>query len=450
MLVRDVSPPDMWTRGRSFFASLQQRPYLRAVLNNTGWLMLDRLLRALLGVFVGAWVARYLGPGLYGELAYAVAFLAVFHTVANLSLDGILVRELAQHPDQARSYIGTVFRLRFAAGMLAWVGACLLICLVRPEDDRAFAMVAMVGGGLVFQSVDVIDLWFQSRLKSSFSVCAKAAGYCSASVLKVVLILTQAPLWTFALALSLDLALAALALIWCYRLLPADGVWRWDGRIAKALLREAAPYLGASLAVTAYLRLDQLILRQIAGELALGMYSAILPFSQVWQMIPVAICSSLLPRLATLRLNDPGMYRHRLQQVFALMLWGGAGVALLTALSAEWIVRLLLGRGYAGAESILQIHAWSNVFVFAGLAQSLALIADRSAMLGLWKSALGLVACVGANLVLVPRFGAHGAAMAAVFSQGVSAVFSNAWLAPDAFKMQIKALWPFCRQQFRE
>ena len=78
-------------------ASLRQRlagrVNLHAVIHNSGWLMFDKLVRMLLGLVVGAWVARYLGPESFGELAYVLAYVAFFQAIANLGIDGIIVRE---------------------------------------------------------------------------------------------------------------------------------------------------------------------------------------------------------------------------------------------------------------------------------------------------------------------------------------------------------------------
>jgi PST family polysaccharide transporter len=60
---------------------------LLAAINNSGWLMFDKLIRLLLGLLVSAWVARYLGPAQYGELAYVLAYLAFFQAVAVLGMD---------------------------------------------------------------------------------------------------------------------------------------------------------------------------------------------------------------------------------------------------------------------------------------------------------------------------------------------------------------------------
>ena len=60
----------------------------RHIIHNAGWLLIDRVLRLVLGVAVGIWIARYLGPARYGVLNYAVAFAGAFGTLATLGLGG--------------------------------------------------------------------------------------------------------------------------------------------------------------------------------------------------------------------------------------------------------------------------------------------------------------------------------------------------------------------------
>ena len=61
---------------------------------NTSWLFAEKVLRVVIGLFIGVWVARYLGPEKYGLLSYAQSFVGLFTAIATLGLDGIVVREL--------------------------------------------------------------------------------------------------------------------------------------------------------------------------------------------------------------------------------------------------------------------------------------------------------------------------------------------------------------------
>ncbi len=64
----------------------------RHIVHNAGWLLVDRVLRLALGVVVGIWIARYLGPARFGLLNYAVAFAGAFGALATLGLDAVVVR----------------------------------------------------------------------------------------------------------------------------------------------------------------------------------------------------------------------------------------------------------------------------------------------------------------------------------------------------------------------
>ncbi|EMO30275.1 polysaccharide biosynthesis domain protein [Leptospira interrogans serovar Bataviae str. HAI135] len=47
-----------------------------------------------MGMFLGVWIARYLGPDSYGKLNYVIAYIALIGSFTNLGLDGVVVREL--------------------------------------------------------------------------------------------------------------------------------------------------------------------------------------------------------------------------------------------------------------------------------------------------------------------------------------------------------------------
>ena len=79
---------------------------------NTSWLLGERVIRMTISLFVGIYVARYLGPERYGLLSYALSFVWLFSSLASFGLDDILVRELVKIPDQRQNLIGTVFWLK--------------------------------------------------------------------------------------------------------------------------------------------------------------------------------------------------------------------------------------------------------------------------------------------------------------------------------------------------
>src|SRR5450759_1411209 len=100
---------------------------------NTSWMFGEQILRMVAGLLVGIWVARYLGPEQFGVFSYAVAFTALFGSIAKLGLDGIVVRDLVHSPNQRDLYLGTAFWLKLC-GALAMLAAIAFAAQFTSND----------------------------------------------------------------------------------------------------------------------------------------------------------------------------------------------------------------------------------------------------------------------------------------------------------------------------
>ncbi|EMY25275.1 polysaccharide biosynthesis domain protein [Leptospira interrogans serovar Australis str. 200703203] len=145
-------------------------PNLKDILHNSGWLFFDKIFRMGMGMFLGVWIARYLGPDSYGKLNYVIAYIALIGSFTNLGLDGVVVRELIKEKAQKQEIISTSFLLQLIAGIFAYGGAILLIPILRPDESDLFWMVFLVGLTLIFRSVGVIKYWYEAQVLSKYFV----------------------------------------------------------------------------------------------------------------------------------------------------------------------------------------------------------------------------------------------------------------------------------------
>jgi len=420
---------------------LEGRVNLLAVIHNTGWLFADKAMRMVVGVLVGAWVARYLGPRQYGELAYALAFAAFFSVISQLGLDAVAIRDIARDSDEAPSILGTVLRLRLITGVLCYIAALAMMAVLRPGDLRALALTAIVAGTVIFQAMDTYDLWFQSQMQSKRTIVSKAVSYLAANALKVILILSKASLFAFALLFLIEVILSAAALRFAYRYFPAPRQWTWEFSLAKALLHEAWPYLVSGIAIIIYMRIDQVMLRSMVSEYEVGIFSAALPISTAFYFIPMAISLSVAPTLARRKRDNPVGYERAIAQLFSVMWWTMLPMSVLIAMTSRQLVMLLYGHAYAATSAVLAIHVFGNIPIALGIAQSNWIINERKNMFSLYRTVAGAISNVVLNLVLIPMYGAVGAALASVAAQVIAALLSNLVMAPRIFVTQILSLF---------
>jgi PST family polysaccharide transporter len=401
-------------------------PNLRKILGNAGWLMSDKIIRMGIGIFIGAWSARYLGPSQFGSLNFAIAFVSLFTVFANLGLDGIVIRDIIRSPASGGEVLGTTLSLRVTGSFLVVLVAVGAIRMSRPYDVTSLVLVGVVALGQIFQSFDTIDLFFQSQVQSKLTVWAKNAASLVTSGIKILLIYFKAPLWTFAAVLSAELALGAAALVMAYEL-SGGHILRWRSSLSRAreLLRQSWPLVLSGMAIAVYMRIDMVMLKMMQGDAAVGVYAAATKVSEVWYFIPVAIVSSVTPAIMRAR-DNPELYYKRVQALFTLMTMLAFSIGSVVALGSRWIIQLLFSSGYQSSAPVLAVHIWASVFVFLGVAQGPWDVSENLLRLSLYRTVAGAVANIALNLLLIPRYSALGAAISTVVCYALAAVFANA------------------------
>lgn len=418
-------------------------PLLQKLVSNTGWLFADRMLRMGVGLVVAIWLSRYLGPAQFGFYSYLLAIVALMSPLATLGMDNIVVRDLVAAPAQAAQILGSAFVVRLLGGVGVLVGSVAVIGLLRPFDQAAQSLIAIIAAGTIVQALDVTDLWFQSQTRSSCTVIAKSSAFMLASLARIGFILAEAPLGVFIWVGLAEVVIGAVgsAVAYWHVAMPLTN-WKPTRGMLRQLFCSSWPLLLSSIAIIIYMKLDVIMLNQMQGEQATGIYAAALRISEVWYFIPIAIVASVTPTMIAARKNEPKIYFRRLEQLFVLMAILTLGLAIPITLLAYPIVLILFGEQYSDASTVLAIHIWSAVFVFLGVAQSIWDVAEDLTRLALFRTVCGALINIVLNLLLIPAFSATGAAIATAVSYACSAWLLNAlhFQSRGVFFMQSRAL----------
>ncbi len=419
------------------FREMRAKSGLTDMLKNSGWLFLDKAIRAVLGLLVGAWVARYLGPSQFGELSFYLALIAIFQSITTLGMDGIVVREIAKPSSRENTILGTVFWMRLLAGCICWVSILIYFAITDPENKQGIWILGIVGASLIFQSGDVVDLWFQGKSQNKRGVYAKLSAFLIANIIKVVLIVLSAELISFAIVVALEAAVVALSMCISYSFYPSRKKWLKSWKLAKQLIMESWPYLISGVSIMVYMRIDQVMIKEMLGEHDLGLFSAALPFATIWNVVPVVICAVLLPYMSKKRLESVEGFNRYLVYIFRLFWASSIALIIFTNLASHFLITNFYGDSYKEAVPVLNIYILTIVPIFLGVAQNLWILNERKSYLALLQTTVGAALSITMNFLLIPTWGLQGAAIAAVISQCISAVFINSIFSRELFSMQL-------------
>ncbi len=395
---------------------------------NLAWLVVERTGRLLLNVVVGFWVARYLGVASFGQLNYVLALVGLLSIFSELGLEPVVKRALLSDTEHQSGVMATAFLLRLGAGGAMFFLASLLPlmgALGGVEERLLFVLLIPM---LLQPAMCIADIWLQAGLKADVAVRAQLVGLLVGALLRVLLIQLHSPLWWFAIASVAEMLVAAGGLyLGARRLGLAWHPSQAERKLAKVFLKESLPLMVAGLASVVYMRMDIVMLRAMKGSEEVGLYSAAVRFTEVWFFLPIGLASSFLPGLLAERRIGDTAYQGALGRYFDLNVTCAYLLATLSCVFAPLLIGLAYGSVFSAAVPVLRVHIWCLLFVFLGVARSQFLINEGLGLFSLAGNLIGALLNFGLNLLLIPRWGAMGAALATVFACLLSAWVVGYW-----------------------
>lgn len=409
-------------------------PNLRKVLNNIGWLLAERVLRMVVGFFVLAWMARYLGADNFGLLNYAIAFFSMFGVIAQLGLNQIVVRDLVSEPSHKDEILGTTLFLKLASGTAAFLLATVAIFLLRPDDPVGRILVIITAASSPISGFQIAEFWFQAQIQSKYSVWVRNIAFILMTLVKVALIQTQSSVIAFALVGLAETTLTAIGLMIAYQ---KSGqkiqAWRGSWLRAKSLLKVSWPLIFSNVAIIVYLYVDQVMLGELTDNKAVGIYAVAVRLSEVWPFAATAIVTSVAPSLIEAKKISEKVYYERIQKLCNLLALIVYAIAIPMTFFSTPLVVLVFGQEYAPAGLVLSIHIWSSLFVFMGYVKEIWIATEELTGYALAASFVGAAMNILLNFWLIPIYREVGAAIATVISYGL-ADYGMCFLYPPARK----------------
>ncbi|HEY9887860.1 MAG TPA: flippase, partial [Candidatus Obscuribacterales bacterium] len=329
---------------------------LAQILGNTGWLLAGKILRLGVSLLMGTWVARYLRPEGFGQLQYALVFASFFDPLSTLTMGPVITRDLVRQPESSPVILGTAFALQVMGGVTAAGLSVVGIVLLAPGQPLTQLLVAIIALKYVFNSFQPIENWFEARVASKYVVWAEHGVFLLIVLFKCGLLWWQAAVVAFALAIAIESCLYGVGLVFFYtRQRQSMGAWRTDWGNLKYLFKESWPLVLSSTAVVIYLNIDQIMLGNLLGKQAVGIYASAATLAGATSFLPVILGSSLYPRIIQSQQFGPAIYHQRLQQFYDLNAAIAYGLIIVLLPLADFLISHLYGAAYGAA---IPIFGW--------------------------------------------------------------------------------------------
>lgn len=363
---------------------------------------------------------RAIGDGGLGEWTLAGSFAVLFSLVAGLGTSTVLIRDIARKPDKAGEWASAALLLRVPLCVAAMGAGYLLARGLGYDTARCAAIVAALGVMALAQIGDVFGCVLRGLELIPRQNAATLLEKVITSGLTVWLALRfhqGQPLWPL-------LAVGA----WGAAAGAGFSVWALRGRMRLAmpvradvneLFRAGLPFLSIAVFVAVYGQADAVLLSKMSTTAAIGWYGLAKRLGGSTLVIPVALCSAMLPTLSRLYAQDQKQFLSAVRRLFHLVLIGVVPfVAILTLAPGQVLAILHYPPAFRHAVPVLILMGGGVVLWFLSQVAGTALIASDRQAAASRAAALSALFCVPlcAGCIFVAERGMGNGAVGAMAS----------------------------------
>ena len=368
---------------------------------------------ALLFILIG----RQLGPAASGSFSLATTFFTFVFGLSALGLHEIMVRELPARRDESGRYLVNYVTLRLLLSVAVYGLLLLGLRLFAPYSETTTAVIVILSLAAIPEAAfSMCQSLFEAHERLLTPLLASVASTALKLVAGFWLLTRGADVvtiaWVVPLASLLSLLVFAPGLARLSRRTPQ----RLPARLNLVFLRAHLATMPSFFVIQLFSLLDYqadiLLISLMLSEDDVGLYAAAQTILLGFNLMPVAVRTALYPVMSRYYVQAPDKLAVLNDKISRYLLAAILPVATGVTLLAGPIIELVYGPAFGPAALVLQVSIWAVVFLFLNVPHSrLALIYNRqrdaALMLGVTT---GLN--VALNLLLIPRAGIVGAAVA--------------------------------------
>lgn len=386
-------------------------------MKNTFYLVIADLASKGVGGLLGLVLARFLGVFDYGKYAIAVSISGLFLLITAVGFEQLLTRRGGLDPNTLHGAL----KLNVICLVLLTISAYVAMGIFLVIGDYSTELTTLTLAAGMALIIARFHLPFRSywlarknilpvAIAQSFGTFVILLGtllilYYSGSVLNIIF---------------LQGVIAALVLAFYWKSLPAN---TGDSQVVNAnslygFFKDSIPFGLSSMIWVAYFNFDVVMLSMFESEKAVGLYGGLYRIMAVSYIIGYALTNSLTPRLYQLyESREFSQYLSTGKRLVGSVSLVGLVFAMILVTWSDSIINLILGPQYLEGAIVLQILGISAFFRFANFALCEILTTTDHQQKRVRIEFLVLLINIVGNALLIPRYGAAGAALATLASE---------------------------------
>jgi O-antigen/teichoic acid export membrane protein len=416
---------------------------VRRAARNLGALFTAQLFARITGLLMTAFLARHLGGEYFGTYVLCINFASLFGVLAGLGMRQIVLRHIIHHPDQAPRTVGSAVMAHFAQAAVTVLVVVIVAKLFGYEGRKFYGIVIMslAVAFMAFESLfyAVLEAYEKMDIEAWFIILRQAVWI----TLAIIAVLTDEGYLVLLTALLATAVFITMITGFVVRSKFCAFPFRLHGSTTWELLRAGLPLAGAAILVDIYLKIDMVMIDQMIDDRAVGLYGASYRLVHSLLFLSGTFFTVVYPIFSRLYRDDREKLGHAYERSLKIISVALVPAAAGTAALAPQIMRVLYGGEFIGGAQALAIAVWGVAIYGLAVVMGRVLLSLHQQKVIFYVSFTSVITNIILNLVLIPRMGIEGAALASVITVGVVALLNYIAVGRYLHKMPplIPLLW---------
>lgn len=361
-------------------------------------------------------IARIFGVQEFGKIALAITITSILFFVADFGLTIYSTREVARDNSIIGALAATSIRIKIVSSGLTLFIAWLVTTLLNYPPDTTLLIYLFSGSAIIFS----FSSFFIGILRGSNRFDNEAIIYFVQNVMLLLLVLLVIKLdqsiVNIAFAFIASRVAGLLTSLYFYYRLKGKHYLSASFLTVKDVSRKSFPFATHALFGIIYMQADTVFLSKMSGDIEVGLYQAAMRIIIVLLYLQEIMVTAFFPSLSKLyKYSIKELIKKSKRLNFYLFILA-LPLSLSITLIGSMIIDVVYTPEYSNAALFLQILSSLILLRFLGSTYGILLSASDNQHLRMFSVIMAFLLNIGINSVLIPKYGAMGAAITAMIT----------------------------------
>lgn len=395
---------------------------VKKIINNIGWLIFDKIFILLLQFFVGVKIANYYGATLFGQYSYAISLVAF----SNIFFELINSRVLKKYYTKENFNI-LVFNTNFFKNSIAIILFFIPIIykfFYKIDNTLFYLLILLCLDNILMTATSGIENFFEYKLEAKRIVISNNIVKIISYFLQYICMILNKGIIFIAIVRCIGSLIRVIILKYQYN---SSYLGKLENKSVKLDIKlivkiiDESKYLWFSfVSFLIYTQTDRLMINHYLGVEEVGVYTIGMQLSSILAILIGPIQNSLFPKFLELYRDDYQKYYNFYKLTNTIITQFYLIITLISIIVVKYTFKYVYSSQYDGAILIYSILAFSVFIKANGSLQTSHMTIKNITKKSFYKTLVSLILNIILNILLIPKYGINGAAIATLITQFIA------------------------------